>query len=89
LNPLQNFNLNLPFLYRQGFNNPLWKGTGHYVGGFAQDTWKVHPRLTVDFGGRVDWDGEPPPVPRNAYFSPRLQTARSKQKCYRRCGTSL
>ena len=72
LNPLQNFNLNLPFLYRQGFNNPRWEGTGHYVGGFAQDTWKVHPRLTIDVGGRVDWDGEPPPVPRNAYFSPRF-----------------
>lgn len=72
LNPLQDFNLNLPFLYRQGFNNPIWEGTGHYVGGFAQDTWKVHPRLTLDLGGRVDWDGEPQPVPRNAYFSPRF-----------------
>ena len=72
LNALQNFDLNLPFLYRQGFHNPIWKGTGHYVGGFAQDTWKVHPRLTLDIGGRVDWDGEPPPVPRNAYFSPRV-----------------
>ncbi|HXI94067.1 MAG TPA: TonB-dependent receptor [Blastocatellia bacterium] len=72
LNALQNFDLNLPFLYRQGFHNPIWKGTGHYVGGFAQDTWKVHPRLTLDIGGRVDWDGEPPPVPRNAYFSPRF-----------------
>jgi hypothetical protein len=72
LNALQNFDLNLPFLYRQGFNNSTWKGRGHYVGGFAQDTWKVHPRLTLDIGGRVDWDGEPPPVPRNAYFSPRL-----------------
>ena len=72
LNPLQNFNLNLPFLYRQGFNNPIWIGTGHYVGGFAQDTWKVHPRLTLDLGGRIDWDGEPHPVPRHAYFSPRV-----------------
>ncbi|MEK6406090.1 MAG: carboxypeptidase regulatory-like domain-containing protein [Acidobacteriota bacterium] len=72
LNSLQNFNLNLPFLYRQGFNNSTWEGTGHYAGGFAQDTWKVHPRLTLDIGGRVDWDGEPPPVPRNAYFSPRF-----------------
>ena len=72
LTSLQNFNLNLPFLYRQGFNNSTWEGTGHYVGGFAQDTWKVHPRLTLDIGGRVDWDGEPPPVPRHAYFSPRL-----------------
>jgi hypothetical protein len=72
LNPLQNFNLNLPFLYRQGFHNPLWIGTGHYFGGFAQDTWKVHPRLTLDLGGRVDWDGEPQPVPRHSYFSPRV-----------------
>ncbi len=72
LNALQNFDLNLPFLYRQGFNNSTWKGRGHYVGGFVQDTWKVHQRLTLDIGGRVDWDGEPPPVPRNAYFSPRL-----------------
>lgn len=72
LNGLQNFNLKQPLIYRQGFNNPIWEGTGHYVGGFAQDTWKAHPRLTLDFGGRVDWDGEPPPVPRNAYFSPRF-----------------
>jgi len=72
LNPLQNFNLNLPLIYRQGFNNSIWLGTGHYLGGFAQDTWKVHQRLTLDVGGRVDWDGEPKPVPRHAYFSPRV-----------------
>src|SRR5262245_7094192 len=41
LNPLQNLDLNLPFLYRQGFNNPTWQGTGHYVGAFVQDNWKV------------------------------------------------
>jgi len=72
LNPLQNLDLNLPFLYRQGFNNPIWEGTGHYVGGFAQDTWKVNQRLTLDLGGRIDWDGEPQPVPRHSYFSPRF-----------------
>ena len=72
LNSLQNLDLNLPFTYRQGFNNPIWHGTGHYVGGFAQDTWKVNQRLTLDIGGRIDWDGEPQPVPRNAYFSPRF-----------------
>ena len=72
LNPLQNLDLNLPFLYRQGFHNPTWQGTGHYVGGFAQDTWKFNSRLTLDLGGRIDWDGEPQPVPRHAYFSPRF-----------------
>jgi hypothetical protein len=72
LTPLQNFNLNQPLLYRQGFNNPTWRGTGHYFGGFAQDSWKVHPRLTLDIGGRIDYDGEPKPVPHHAYFSPRV-----------------
>jgi len=72
LNPLQNLDLNLPFLLRQGFHNPTWFGTAHYVGGFVQDTWKVNSRLSLDLGGRIDWDGEPPPVPRHAYFSPRL-----------------
>ncbi len=75
LNPLQNLDLNLPFLYRQGFHNPNWKGTGHYIGAFAQDSLKVSPRLTMDIGGRLDWDGEPQPVPRHAYFSPRLGIA--------------
>lgn len=72
LNPLQNLDLNLPFLYRQGFNNPTWEGTGHYIGSFAQNTWRVNQRLTLDLGGRIDWDGEPQPVPRHAYFSPRV-----------------
>ena len=72
LNGLQSFNRNLPTLYRQGFNNPKWQGTGRYFGGFAQDSWKVHPRLSLDFGGRVDYDGEPDPVPGHTYFSPRF-----------------
>jgi len=72
LTPLQNFNLNQPFQYRRGFNNPIWKDTAHYLGLFAQDSWKVHPRLTLDYGGRIDYDGEPAPIPHNTYFSPRF-----------------
>jgi len=75
LNPLQNLDLNQPFVYRQGFNNPRWNGTGHYIGSYIQDSWKASSRLTVDVGARLDWDGEPSPVPRNAYFSPRLGLA--------------
>jgi hypothetical protein len=72
LTGLQSFNFGLPVTVRQGFNNPLWKGNGQYLAFFAQDTWKVNQRLTVDYGGRVDYDGEPEPLPKNTYFSPRL-----------------
>ena len=72
LNSVQSFNFNLPRLFRQGFNNPIWKDTAHYLGFFAQDSWKLHRRLTLDFGGRIDYDGEPEPAPAHTYFSPRL-----------------
>jgi len=72
LTSLQSFNLGLPFLYRQGFGNPEWKDRADYFGAFAQDSWKIASRFTLDFGGRVDYDGEPPPLQHNTYFSPRL-----------------
>ena len=72
LNALQSFNFGLPFLYRQSFGNSTWKGVVRYLGFFAQDSWKVNDRLTLDFGGRLDHDGEPRPVPSATYFSPRF-----------------
>jgi hypothetical protein len=64
--------LGLPTFFHGGFNNPKWHGWAHYFGVFAQDSWKVSPRLTVDIGGRLDLDAEPPPLTRKFYFSPRL-----------------
>src|SRR5215468_9110290 len=61
-----------PTFVHSGFNNPKWQGWAHYFGAFAQDTWKVSSKLTVDFGGRVDSDGEPSPLKHRTYFSPRL-----------------
>ncbi|PYV14317.1 MAG: hypothetical protein DMG07_12180, partial [Acidobacteria bacterium] len=72
LSSLEAFNLGLPASYRQGFNNPEWRDTAQYLGLFAQDTWKLHPRFTLDYGARFDFDGEPAPVPHNRYVSPRL-----------------
>ena len=71
-NGLQAFNRGLPVTVRQGFNNPLWTDKAQYFGFFGQDSWKVNSRLTVDFGARVDYDGEPKPIPHGTYFSPRL-----------------
>ncbi|MFN0123544.1 MAG: carboxypeptidase regulatory-like domain-containing protein, partial [Blastocatellia bacterium] len=72
LNALQSFNFGLPFLYRQSFGNSTWKDTVRFLGFFAQDSWKVNNRLSLDFGGRIDYDGEPRPVPTATYFSPRF-----------------
>lgn len=72
LSSLQAFNRNLPFLYRQGFNNPRWKDRASYLGMFAQDSWKIHPRFTLDYGVRFDYDAEPKPLKHKGYVSPRL-----------------
>jgi hypothetical protein len=72
LTSLQAFNNNLPFLYRQGFGNSVWEDRANYFGSFAQDSWKVSQRLTLDYGFRVDYNAEPAPAKSKTYFSPRL-----------------
>ena len=75
LTALQSYDLGLPAVFRQGFGNPVWQDWGHYLGVYAQDSWKVAHNLTLDFGGRIDYDAEPKPLPHNIYFSPRLGIA--------------
>ena len=72
LTALESFSLGLPVSYRQGFNNPVWQDWANYFGAFAQDSWKIKPRFTLNYGVRLDFDAEPAPVPHNTYFSPRL-----------------
>jgi hypothetical protein len=72
LTSLQAFNNNLPFLYRQGFGNSVWEDRATYFGTFAQDSWKVSQRLTLDYGFRVDYSAEPAPAKNKTYFSPRF-----------------
>jgi len=66
------FVLGIPDFYHGGFGNFAWHGWAHYFGSFAQDSWKISPRFTVDFGGRFDLDAEPSPLGHHSYFSPRL-----------------
>jgi len=68
----QSFAFGIPVDMLAGFNNPKWQGWGHYIGTFAQDSWKVSPRLTLNFGGRFDTDHEPLPLGTNFYASPRV-----------------
>ncbi len=72
LGGLQAFSLGLPAQWQQGFNNPQASARAHYFGSFAQDSWKAHPRLTLDYGVRVDYFGEPDPINQHARVAPRL-----------------
>ncbi len=68
----QSFAFGIPVDVVAGFNNPVWKGWGHYFGAYAQDTWKLNSRLTMNAGVRFDVDGEPSPLSTSFYASPRL-----------------
>ncbi len=72
LSAAQAFHFGLPASFRGAVGNPQWSGWAHYFGSFAQDSWKVARRLTVDYGVRFDFDGEPSPLSHHFYAAPRL-----------------
>ncbi len=70
---LQAFNLGLPQAYQQGFGDPVVRNTYPFYGFFAQDSWKVRPGLTLDFGLRYELDIRKSPLPRDKNnFAPRF-----------------
>jgi len=56
-------------------SNSTWNGWANLLGLYAQDSWKVRPGLTIDYGVRLDSDNEPSPVPSSVKVSPRLGIA--------------
>jgi len=62
MNALQAFDTVLPVQFRTSFGNPTFIGWGHYGGVYAQDSWKVVPRLTINVGIRFDVNAEPFPT---------------------------
>lgn len=54
LTPVQAYGLGLPSIYIQGFGNPVSQIKNKPLAFFAQDSWKIHPRLTINYGVRYD-----------------------------------
>jgi hypothetical protein len=52
--PVQAYGLGFPSIYIQGFGNPISKIKNKPIAFFAQDSWKIHPRLTLNYGVRYD-----------------------------------
>jgi Carboxypeptidase regulatory-like domain/TonB dependent receptor len=54
--PVQQYGLGFPNNFIQGFGNPVSSLNNRPLAAFAQDSWKVHPRLTLNYGVRYDYE---------------------------------
>ena len=77
LNPLQSASLGVPQVYQQGFGDPDYGNyTRPLTGMYAQDSWKVTPSLTLNYGLRYEIDSQFNPL--TTYykdFAPRFSFA--------------
>ena len=53
-NPVQAYGLGFPSTYIQGFGDPTGEFSNTPVAFFAQDTWKIRPNITINYGVRYD-----------------------------------
>jgi hypothetical protein len=76
-NPLQSATLGLPLFYQQGFGDPTYPYyTRPLTSFYAQDSWKVTPSFTLNYGLRYDLDTQFAPL--TTYkkdFGPRVSFA--------------
>jgi hypothetical protein len=75
LSASQLYVVGLPLALLQGSGNGQYNATTNAVGFYAQDSWKVAPNVTLNYGGRLDVDPEPNSYPTSIFFSPRVGLA--------------
>jgi outer membrane receptor protein involved in Fe transport len=75
----------------QGFGPPAWDIATMNYGFFAEDHWKLTPRLTIDVGLRYDYEPLPPPYPTlvtaSGSFTPYLASTNGLCAAYTGPGT--
>ncbi len=54
--PVQQYGLGFPTNYIQGFGNPVSRISNKPIAFFAQDSWKIRPNLTFNYGVRYDYE---------------------------------
>src|SRR5215472_8314747 len=59
LNAVQSYGLGIPTTYFQGIGNTNFPSTDKALGAFAQDSWKISSRLTLNYGVRYDIEWAP------------------------------
>lgn len=76
ISTLQSWSLALPAFYEQGFGNPNYIETRPFTALYWQDSWRIRPNLTLNYGLRYELDSQYGPL--NTYkkdFAPRLSFA--------------
>lgn len=53
---VQQYGLGFPTSFIQGFGDPVSRISNRPMAGFAQDSWKVRPNVTVNYGVRYDYE---------------------------------
>ena len=73
ISSVQAYNARLPQVYQQGFGLPYYASNGQKFSVFGQDTWKVRPNITLNYGLRYFVQNEADPVPTDKNnFQPRF-----------------
>jgi Carboxypeptidase regulatory-like domain/TonB-dependent Receptor Plug Domain len=82
--PFSNALLGVYTSYRQDNAKPYASYLYHEFSGYVQDTWKIHPRVTLDLGIRLSWY-QPVynAVGDGAFFNPALFDPAKAQRIYR------
>ncbi|HET8823824.1 MAG TPA: TonB-dependent receptor, partial [Terriglobales bacterium] len=64
--PVQAYGLGIPQSFVQGVGNPHDSFTNNTLGFFLQDSWRIKPNLTLNYGARYDVEFTPTPAASNA-----------------------
>src|SRR5262249_26475165 len=63
ISSLQSYNFGLPIVYQQGFGDPSANSWTNRYGLYVQDSWKLRPNFTLNYGLRYSIHDEPFFVP--------------------------
>ncbi|PYY13708.1 MAG: hypothetical protein DMG61_12450, partial [Acidobacteria bacterium] len=63
---VQAYGLGIPQSFVQGVGNPHASFTNNTLGFFLQDSWRIKPNLTLNYGARYDVEFTPTPAASNA-----------------------